>query len=69
MCKWYRRPKSRGKRKVWLKRYLSIHRKQLLHGFCEAWYRGRHFTVAAQVKDCLAKIRRAEQELVEVLAA
>ena len=68
MCQWHKRPKGQARRKTWLKRYLNGQRKRLLRGFNEAWYKRRHFTVAAQVKACLANIRRAEKEL-EVISA
>ena len=63
MCKWYQRPKAKAKLRTWLKLYLNRQRAALKHGFCEAWYKKRHITVAQQAKKCRANIARTEKEL------
>jgi hypothetical protein len=60
---WKDRPRCRKCRRTWLKQFLNVQRKALAHGFCEAWYGKRHWTVQQQVKKCLTYIRRAEAEL------
>ncbi len=73
---WSNRPRGRAKRRAWLKRYVVVLQKRLKAGFCEAWLyprskraKVRHWTVAAQEKDCRAKLAAAQKELEALTAA
>ena len=57
------KPRSRGKRVAWLRRYLTVLRQQLARGFLEAWYCGQHWTASGQERQCRQSIRAAEEEL------
>jgi hypothetical protein len=57
------KPRSRQKRIAWLRRYLVVLKARLKRGFLEAWYRQKHFTVAAQERQCRTAIKAALAEL------
>jgi hypothetical protein len=57
------KPRSRAKRVAWLRRYLVVLRGRLEKGFLEAWYRGKHFPVNRQERDCREKLRQTAAEL------
>ena len=58
-----RKPRARGKRIAWLKRYLKNLNDSLARGFLEAWYKNKHYTVEKQEKTVAAKIRKFTKEL------
>lgn len=62
MC-WKHKPRSRKRRRGWLKRFVKEQRKRLARGFAETFYGHRHWSVERQAKQCLAWIAKAEREL------
>ena len=60
MC---RKPRSRRKRIAWLRRFAVVLRSRLAQGFCEAWYRNKHWTPADQERATRRKLAAAAAEL------
>jgi hypothetical protein len=61
------KPRGRAKRKAWLRRRIVVLEAQLARGFLETYFCDRHWTVAAQVKQCHAQIEAARAELEPLL--
>lgn len=61
------KPRGRAKRRAWLRRRIAALNAQLERGFLETYYRDRHWTEAAQVKQCHAQIEAARAELEPLL--